>query len=239
MNFDLINEDIQRMITLGIISENMSNDLDTLSNLVIVSKSARLCKADRYVEKKQGPPIPSEKIPQKTDIEQKTPNKNPNFRLTVDLSDVNSILWGQKFINLSKHEEILENLNDCFLSKFDLAEYFFCFNLDQKSQRKVNFYFKNKIYSFNRLPQGLSISPFYSVLGTNLSFSLEGLHLFLEKYPEYKNEEVFQVTDISKLVIFYVDDGLVYSQKSLGWKSHFLIVKYVLFTFELVGLRLS
>ena len=72
-----------------------------------------------------------------------------------------------------------------------------------------------------------------------MSFSLEGLHLFLEKYPEYKNEEVFQVTDISKLVIFYVDDGLVYSQKSLGWKAHFLIVKYVLFTFELVGLKIK
>ena len=55
MNFDLINEDIQRMITLGIISENMSNDLDTLANLVIVSKSARLCKADKYVEKNRDP----------------------------------------------------------------------------------------------------------------------------------------------------------------------------------------
>ena len=92
------------------------------------------------LKKKQGPPIPNEKIPQKTDIEQKTP-KNPNFRLTVDLSDVNSILWGQKFINLSKHEEILENLNDCFLSKFDLAEYFFCFNLD-KNFKKGKFLFQ-------------------------------------------------------------------------------------------------
>ena len=237
------------MVSLGIISENITSNLDSVANLVIVSKSSRLCKADKYVKKKQGKDLLDQKNAppknaQKTAQKPKNGNvsetsKNPQFRLTVDLSDVNSILWGQKFVTLSKHEEILENLDNCFLSKFDIAEYFFCFHLDQKSQRKINFYYKNKIFSFNRLPQGLSISPFYSVLGTALSFSLEGLKLFLKKFPEYQNEEVFDISDINKLVLFYVDDGLVYSKKSLGWKSHFLIVKYVLFTFELVGLKIK
>ena len=240
IHYDLINEDIQRMVNLDIISENMTSNLDSVANLVIVSKSSRLCKADKYVQKKQGKDLLDQKNAQKPkNGKNSETSKNPQFRLTVDLSDVNSILWGQKFVNLSKHEEILENLDNCFLSKFDIAEYFFCFHLDQKSQRKINFYFKNKIYSFNRLPQGLSISPFYSVLGTSLSFSLEGLKLFLEKFPEYQKEEVFNISDINKLVLFYVDDGLVYSKKSLGWKSHFLIVKYVLFTFELVGLKIK
>ena len=111
---------------------------------------------------------------------------------------------------------LLENLKNCYLSKLDLADYFYSFKLDQLSKNKINFYFKNKIYSFNRLPQGLSISPFFSVLGTNLSFSLKGLKLFLETFPELKSEEVFQISDISKVVLFYIDDSLVYTKKELG-----------------------
>ena len=53
IDFDLINSDISRMLNLGIISENFSTDIPTLSNLVIVSKASRLCKADRFVQKRQ------------------------------------------------------------------------------------------------------------------------------------------------------------------------------------------
>ena len=53
LDFDLINQDIQRMADLEIISENFSTDIQTLSNLVIVSKNKRLCKADRYHKKMQ------------------------------------------------------------------------------------------------------------------------------------------------------------------------------------------
>ena len=54
IDFDLISNDIARMERLGIISENFSTDIPTLSNLVIVSKASRLCKADRFVKKKAG-----------------------------------------------------------------------------------------------------------------------------------------------------------------------------------------
>lgn len=144
--------------------------------------------------------------------------KNPNYRLTIDLSDMNSILWGQKFINLSKNEDLLESLTDCFLSKIDIAEYFFCFGLDQLSPRKTNFYYKNKIYSFTRLQPGLANSRFFSVLGTALAFSAESLQLFLKKFPEYANDEIFKNGAISITVTFYIDDGLMFSKKSLGWK---------------------
>ena len=146
IHYDLINEDIQRMISLDIISENITSNLDSVANLVIVSKSSRLCKADKYVQKKQGKDLLDQKNAAQKNAQknaQKPKNgknsetsKNPQFRLTVDLSDVNSILWGQKFVNLSKHEEILENLDNCFLSKFDIAEYFFCFYLDQNPKGK-------------------------------------------------------------------------------------------------------
>ena len=240
IDFDLVNQDISRMLHLGIISENFSTDIPTLSNLVIVSKASRLCKADRFVQKRQEKLDKNLQTPEKTEKNQTLGSqKDPQYRLTIDLSDTNAILFGQKYINLAKYESILENLQDCYLSKLDLAEYFFSFNLDQKSKNKINFYFKNKIYSFNKLPQGISIAPFFSVLGTNLSFSLEGLKLFLETFPELKNEEVFKITDITKLVLFYIDDSLVYTKKQLGWKSHFLVIKYILWTFDLVGLKVK
>ena len=239
IDFDMVNQDINRMIRLGIISENVSTEIPSLSNLVIVSKASRLCKADRFNEKQQKKLDKSPQNPQKTENQNLGSSKNPEFRLTVDLSDVNAILWGNKYINLAKYESILENLTDCYLSKLDLAEYFFCFNLDQNSRSKINFYFKNKIYSFNRMPQGISIAPYYSVLGTALSFSLEGLKLFLKTFPEYKDEQIFKVNDITKLVLFYIDDSLIYSKKNLGWRAHFLVIKYVLWTFALVGLKVK
>ena len=241
IDFDLIAEDIQRMETLGIISENFSTEIPTLSNLVIVSKTSRLCKADRFVKKRQDKLEKNSQQPPENLVKNKTTGtqKNPQHRLTIDLSDTNAILDGQKYINLAKYESILENLQDCYLSKLDLAEYFFSFNLDQKSKNKINFFYKNKIFSFNKLPQGVSVAPFFSVLGSNLSFSLQGLKLFLETFPELKNEEVFKISDITKLVLFYIDDCLLYTKKSLGWRSHFYVVKYLLWTFELVGLKVK
>ena len=51
INYDLISADINRMESLVIIAQNYSNNLDCLANLVIVSKSSRLCKADKFLEK--------------------------------------------------------------------------------------------------------------------------------------------------------------------------------------------
>ena len=143
INYDLISEDIDRMVKLNIISENFSNDIDTLSNLVVVSKSSRLCKADKFLKQQEQPEGANKKIANNQELSSSGISKNPQHRLTIDLSDVNSILWGQKYINLSKHEELLENLTDCYLTKMDISEYFFCFGLDQISKRKVNFYYKN------------------------------------------------------------------------------------------------
>ena len=252
INYDLISADINRMESLGIIAQNYSNNLDCLANLVIVLKSSRLCKADKFLEKQVKREVQGDATEKQNkgevrgdpcqnpyqDPGKKVPSKNPNYRLTIDLSDVNSILWGQRFINLSKNEELLETLTDCYLSKVDIAEYFFSFNLDQLSQKKINFYYKNQFFSFLRLPQGLANSPWFSVLGTSLAFSNESLMLFLEKYPEFKNDEVFS-QDVSKIVSFYIDDGLIFSKKSYGWQSHLKIVKYVLYIFEIAGLKIK
>ena len=76
-------------------------------------------------------------------------------------------------------------------------------------------------------------------MGTSLAFSAESLALFLKKFPEYSQDEVFKHGDVSKIVTFYIDDGLLFSQKSLGWESHLKIVKFVLFVFEISGLKIK
>ena len=70
LDFDLVNEDINRMIRLGIISENVSTEIPSLSNLVIVSKASRLCKADRFVQKQLGKPEKFPQNPQKSEKNQ-------------------------------------------------------------------------------------------------------------------------------------------------------------------------
>ena len=93
-----------------------------------------MCKADKFIQKKQEKLDKNPQTSKNTEKNQTLgPQKDPQYRLTIDLSDTNAILFGQKYINLAKYESILENLQDCFLSKLDLAEYFFSFNLDQKS----------------------------------------------------------------------------------------------------------
>ena len=79
IDFDLVNQDIARMLHLGIISENFSTDIPTLSNLVIVSKASRLCKADRFVKKRQekldkNQQTPENTVKNQTLGTQKTPN---------------------------------------------------------------------------------------------------------------------------------------------------------------------
>ena len=145
-------------------------------------------------------------------------DKSQTHRVVIDFSDINQKSLGRKYISLQNNQEIINNLSDCYLSSIDLTQFFHQLPLDQQSRHKFNFYWKDKILSYNVLAQGHRESPFFSTVATKLTFSKEGLKLFLQEHPELQNEPIFQVSDPSCFCIFYIDDGLFYSKKILDGK---------------------
>ena len=50
-NWSLAEQDINNMLDLGIVSENLSNDVSDIANLLVVSKTSRLTRADKHEKK--------------------------------------------------------------------------------------------------------------------------------------------------------------------------------------------
>ena len=50
-NWSLAEQDINNMLDLGIVSENLSNDVSDIANLLVVSKTSRLTRADKQEKK--------------------------------------------------------------------------------------------------------------------------------------------------------------------------------------------
>ena len=240
-NWNLAEKDVNNMLDLGIVSENLSNNVSDIANLLVVSKTSRLTRADKHEKKKlsnntlQTDPC-SLKFKQDNKRED---DKSQTHRVVIDFSDINQKSLGRKYISLQHNHEIINNLSDCYLSSIDLTQFFHQLPLDQNSRNKFNFYWKDKILSYNVLAQGHRESPFFSTVATKLTFSQEGLKLFLQEHPGLQNEPVFQVSDPSSFCIFYIDDGLFYSKKSLGWKAHFHLVHYALWSFQMVNLKVN
>ena len=178
--------------------------------MVIIQKSERLSKSDKHI-------IPVEKgdlkrsKSQLNDIQQ--PTEILKYRCTLDLVASNQITLGQKKVNLTNVQDLLNKVKDKYISKFDLFSFFFSLEYDESSKGLINFYYKNKIYSMERLAQGQSIAVFYANLAMSLTFSCETWQMFQSSHPEFKDSKLFTIKDLTTIIVYYLDDVLLMTPK--------------------------
>ena len=235
IDWNKCDHEIKKMEKLGLIKENKSSNLRTLSNLVVIDKQKRSTKADQAVQRKEmkeGKAL--ETPPSQSEQEIKS-----RYRLTCDLSDVNAIVQGNTRISLNKPEEIMEQINNCYMSSLDLSNFFWSFELSQESKGDICFYYRDTIMQFERLIQGLANSPWYAVLGGKMTYNMDTLRMFLEAHPHLKEEKVFKIDHLSKILLHYVDDILLKSPKNLGFQSHLHVLHYFLWATEKAGFKVS
>ena len=95
------------------------------------------------------------------------------------------------------------------MSSLDLSNFFWSFELSSESKGDTCFYYRDTIMQFERLIQGLANSPWYTVLGGKITYNMDTLKMFLEAHPHLKEEKVFKIDHLSKILLHYVDDILL------------------------------
>ena len=91
-NWSLAEQDINNMLDLGIVSENLSNDVSDIANLLVVSKTSRLTRADKQEKKNSANNnlqtdhhyLTSKGMDNKTNTD-----KSQTHRVVIDFSDIN------------------------------------------------------------------------------------------------------------------------------------------------------
>ena len=173
VSFELAQPANERMEKLKIIRRNDSDYIPNIANLVVVSKTERLTKADKFELKKATKTAPNDttgdrKSPQ--DTEAKNPPK-VTHRVTCDYSTLNTLTTTRKYISMPNIDEIASKIKDCYCTTIDLTDYFSQLELDSASKNMFNFYYKDYVMSYNRAPQGWQSSPFFGVLALKMTFS--------------------------------------------------------------------
>ena len=241
VDFALARPCIQRMCDLQIIRRNDSSRIDNPCNLVLVSKTSRLSKADVFERKKESKTLETSgnnTLNTKEETKKETSRSKPSHRITADFSSLNALTKNRSYISMPSIPEVAAKVQDSYVSSIDLADFFSQIPLDSSSKSVFNFYFEDHIMSFDRCPQGWKSSVFYGVLCVKMTFSKESLREFLKKFPKYRSCRIFE-DHLGHYIIFFVDDGLLLSPKSFGIEEHFALLHFVFWCLQQAGLKIS
>ena len=104
VNFELAEPAVERMEKVGIVRRNDSNNISNICNLVIVSKTERLTKADKFELKKKNTNLAQSPTSSQSPASQATTPKM-NHRITCDFSSLNTLTSTRKYISMP-------NIND-------------------------------------------------------------------------------------------------------------------------------
>ena len=119
MDYDKVHKEISDLEQAGMITENKSTKLSNLCNLVVIQKSERLSKAVKSIQSEV------RRKNKKLNIQPTEPTEVLKYRCTLDLTDTNRITIGQKFVNLTSVDDLLQKVKDKYVSKFDLFNFSF------------------------------------------------------------------------------------------------------------------
>ncbi|RWR99108.1 hypothetical protein B4U79_15938, partial [Dinothrombium tinctorium] len=127
------------------------------------------------------------------------PKKNGEYRLVVDYRDLNPKIINENSYPIQRIEDILDSINGCStFSLLDCHSGFFTLPIAESDKHKTAIITPFGLFEFNRLPQGLKISP------NNFQMVMEKVY-----------EKV--LNDCAKV---YQDDCLVHSKNSQIHFSH-------------------
>ena len=87
------------------------------------------------------------------------PKKNGKIRVVLNLKSLNRMVVYQKFKMDTVHSVCTLIKRDCYLASLDLQDAYYSVPVHPESQKYLKFYWRNKLYCYQCLPNGLSSAP--------------------------------------------------------------------------------
>ena len=131
------------------------------------------------------------------------------FRAAFDYKTLNSQIKDVGKLSLPTLSKIEQSVTNCHVSSLDLKNQFFSIELQPESKPKTNFYYQNQIYQHERLPMGLSSSPYIATMAMNYTFS----DSVLEKFKEEMGYSDFDFSRYDQFLSYYLDDCIIFTSK--------------------------
>ena len=196
---------VREMEEVGIVQENCNGIHKMISNIMLVPKNQQKdnTKAGMRIARHSGV-------------------KNESYRPTVDMSDLNKAIINVSKSVLPTPEEIFQTLAGKVVSSVDLSNAYFTIELSEESKKYCNFYVGTKIFTFNRLVQGLVSAPSQFLYLMNRIFSNTALDnvrsQINRKYLKYVPKS------FDEIVTFYMDDIYIHSNDNISHLTHIYCV---------------
>ena len=208
--FSAVQTQMSKLEAQGIIE--ISNDQSTskyVHNLLTVPKKPsgstlrQWTKADQNIEKR------SDKM-NKEDIP---------VRILADLTSLNKILKSTPAISLPEETEVKSFIHNKVISLYDIKNGYFSLKVKESAKELFNFYYKNMIWTYARMPQGLSSAPFYFMVAMAKMLSQAAFDEFKiknEKRMKYLFRCAKSFEDVTK---YYLDDIILATPIICGCKG--------------------
>ena len=113
--------------------------------------------------------------------------------------------------------------------------------LDYDSQSITNFFFNHHVYSFEVLPMGFKNACFVGQSASELTYSQQTMLNFL-KYKNWTlNSDNWPFSDISEILIVYIDDIAIFSPNNIpnSEKIHGNLLEFVFFATLQYGFKIG
>ena len=139
-----------------------------------------------------------------------------SIRVLADLTSLNKILKSSPSITLPEETEVKGFIKNKLISLYDIKNGYFSLRVKESAKVLFNFYYKNMIYTYGRMPQGMSSSPFYFMCAMAKMLGQSAWDEFYEQTKD-RMKHIFKYAanfaDISK---YYLDDIILASPLMCG-----------------------
>ena len=214
---------IEDMMKQGILEE-YREDPASVANFVLVAKP------------KAGSTIRTNSKADKM-LAKRNPDVGIDYRLTVDMVDLNYEIVGAQHVSLPKLSEVKELVRDKITTAMDIQDGYTSIEVGKESQKYMNVHYKDTMVVFKRLIQGISISPNIFVSAMRACFHDDILREFLAM-QQWSSED-FPYKTWKEFLLYYIDDCLVFTKKEGGEDLHLKALECVLHAIQRCGLLFS
>ena len=129
------------------------------------------------------------------------------WRTVDDVRNLNKLVSPRPGrISLPSTEEMRLKLHGKKVVKLDLSQGYYCMKIKKEDRRKTTFYWRNKLWQFKRMLQGLVLSPYYFQQLLEYVVSRKTTDEFQRQHPHYS---AFDYDDFVVNLIIYSDDLLL------------------------------
>ena len=155
--------------------------------------------------------------------QQKMNTEDLSIRVLADLTTLNKILKQSPSITLPEETEVKSFIKNKLISLYDIKNGYFSLRVKESAKVLFNFYYKNMIYTYARMPQGMSSSPFYFMCAMAKMLGQSAWDDFYDE-TKTKQKHIFNYAscfaDITK---YYLDDVVLASPLICSCNGH---IKY-------------